>query len=198
MSTLVDKAIVKAVLLHQGQTRKGDGTPFIAHPLAVALLLAPYTQDDEVLAAALLHDTLEDTPYTALELDRDFGTRIREMVQSVTIYNSQGDWEERKRIYLDRIASFSEGSRLICCGDKIHNLSTLAAALEENGEIVWRKFGAPPQRLIWFHQEAYARLSQDWSHPLLEGFAKALKRLVSLAPPGGWKIEPNKSTPPAP
>jgi len=180
MNSLSERALIKALEVHQGQTRKVDGTPFVAHPIAVAFIVARHAPDEEIIAAALLHDALEDTPYTAGELEQEFGARVRAMVESVTIYRSQGSWEERKRLYLDRIPQFSPESRLICCADKIHNLVSMAATRIRNGASAWRRFGASPGRLLWFHEQAYRRLAQGWQHPLLETYAEALETLRPL------------------
>lgn len=68
-SNQVHKAIARAAVLHQSQTRKGDGYPYIVHPYSVAMILAQYTEDEEILIDGLLHDVLEDVEgYGAREM----------------------------------------------------------------------------------------------------------------------------------
>jgi GTP pyrophosphokinase len=76
---LIRQAYEVAASWHQGQTRK-SGDPYITHPLAVATILAETGADDEMLCAALLHDTIEDTPYTLAALSRDFGIGVAALV----------------------------------------------------------------------------------------------------------------------
>ncbi|HEX9527253.1 MAG TPA: HD domain-containing protein, partial [Streptosporangiaceae bacterium] len=80
---LVEHAYEIAAGQHSGQLRK-SGDPYITHPLAVATILAELGMNTETLCAALLHDTIEDTPYTLAELHREFGDEIAELVDGVT------------------------------------------------------------------------------------------------------------------
>ena len=73
---LIEKAIVFATWAHEGAVRKGKGRPFILHPLEVLSIAASLTEDEEVLAAAVLHDTVEDTPVTREEIEWKFGFRV--------------------------------------------------------------------------------------------------------------------------
>ena len=73
---IITKAINTAATLHDGQERKGDGLPYIVHPFSVALILMEYSQDEDVIVAGLLHDTIEDTGYTREQMEEDFGERV--------------------------------------------------------------------------------------------------------------------------
>ena len=75
----IQKAINKAADLHRGQIRKGDGLPYIVHPFSVALILLKYTNDEDIIAAGLLHDVLEDVEgYEYEDLKRNFTKKIRQ------------------------------------------------------------------------------------------------------------------------
>ena len=76
MSGIFERAVIFAVNAHSGMTRKGSRTPYILHPLEAAVIASTLTEDEEVLAACVLHDTLEDTPVAAEELRGDFGERV--------------------------------------------------------------------------------------------------------------------------
>src|SRR5689334_23865211 len=80
---LLERAYVTAERLHEGQLRK-SGDPYITHPLAVTTILAELGMTEPTLVAALLHDTVEDTPYVLEELRRDFGDEVAVMVDGVT------------------------------------------------------------------------------------------------------------------
>ncbi|PIQ78711.1 phosphohydrolase [Candidatus Peregrinibacteria bacterium CG11_big_fil_rev_8_21_14_0_20_46_8] len=175
-SARIDKALVKAMQLHAAQRRKHDGeTPFIVHPIGVAMVLSQFTQDEALIAAALLHDTVEDTDYTGEQLRADFGDEIADIVLEVTEPpRKEATWEERKEAYLQRIATNSREARMITCGDKINNLASMITAFEEQGESMWGKFN---ERSFWFYGRVLEALRKHNDlGPLLDLFATTLQR----------------------
>ena len=80
MGELLDDAIQFAVKAHAGVNRKGKNRPYILHPLEAMLIASELTEDEEVLAAAVLHDTVEDTPVTREDIERSFGKRVADLV----------------------------------------------------------------------------------------------------------------------
>ena len=109
---------------HRDQRRKGaEASPYINHPIAVANVLAneAYVTDPVILAAALLHDTIEDTDTTADELTAEFGPGIAEIVLEVTDDKSLPK-QERKRLQIEHAAALSEKAKLVKLADKICNL----------------------------------------------------------------------------
>jgi len=129
-STLVLRAAAFAADKHSHQRRKDHArTPYINHPLAVARVLAEECgiKDPEILAAAILHDTLEDTETTRLELEREFGARIAALVSEVTDDKSLPK-QRRKQLQIDRAPMKSKGAALIKVADKICNLRDLRAS----------------------------------------------------------------------
>jgi guanosine-3',5'-bis(diphosphate) 3'-pyrophosphohydrolase len=112
---------------HRYQRRKGDDqAPYINHPILVALQLAEIAgvTDPEILAGAILHDTLEDTDATAAELETQFGARVRSLVEAVTDDKSLPK-QERKQLQIEHAASLSTGAALIKISDKIANLKDI-------------------------------------------------------------------------
>ena len=81
-TSLLDRAIEFAVRAHAGTERRGKGFPYIVHPMEAMEIVATMTSDQELLAAAALHDTVEDTPVTLAEIRAQFGDRIAELVAS--------------------------------------------------------------------------------------------------------------------
>lgn len=112
---------------HRHQRRKdAEATPNINHPLTVAAILCEVGIDDaDVIVAALLHDTVEDTETTPAEIVTMFGKRVASMVAEVTDDKSLTK-ETRKQLQIAHAASKSEGARLIKLADKIANLRDLA------------------------------------------------------------------------
>lgn len=157
-SPTIDRALAVAALCHAGQTRKDGPTPYIAHPVAVAMIVSDFTEDQDVMAAALLHDVLEDVPpsvYSAGDMVAEFGERVTEMVRGVSEAKTAGEetppWRVRKEGYLAQLADDSPECLLISAADKIHNLRSMVATHDERGAEMWGLFNAGPEELLWFY-----------------------------------------------
>jgi guanosine-3',5'-bis(diphosphate) 3'-pyrophosphohydrolase len=125
---LLFRALAFAAHKHRDQRRKdAEASPYINHPIALAEVLAGEggVSDVEVLAAALLHDTIEDTATTAEELHAEFGGRIAAMVEEVTDDQSLPK-ADRKRLQIEHAPDLSPGARLVKLADKICNLRDVA------------------------------------------------------------------------
>ena len=127
-SSLVLSAAQFAALKHRDQRRKDvESSPYIIHPISVALAIADIggIDEPEILAAALLHDTLEDTDTSLSELDEIFGETVRKYVEEVTDDKSLPK-DERKHKQIEHAATLSRGATLIKLGDKISNVSDVS------------------------------------------------------------------------
>jgi guanosine-3',5'-bis(diphosphate) 3'-pyrophosphohydrolase len=121
---MVLRAAEFAAARHRDQRRKDlRASPYINHPIAVARLISEVggVHDAEVLAAALLHDTLEDTETTAQEIEHGFGTRVRDLVMEVSDDTSLSS-ARRKRHQIDGASRLSPGATLIKLADKTSNI----------------------------------------------------------------------------
>jgi guanosine-3',5'-bis(diphosphate) 3'-pyrophosphohydrolase len=136
--TLVRRAYAFAEAAHRGQRRK-DNRAFIAHPVRVARLLAARGYDEEVVAAALLHDVVEDTAVTLGEVRERFGARVAQLVACVT--EDPGlPTGERKRAYREGLRRSPDAARAICAADKVCNASDLREAASDSAEEVLARF----------------------------------------------------------
>jgi guanosine-3',5'-bis(diphosphate) 3'-pyrophosphohydrolase len=136
--TLVRRAYAFAEAAHRGQRRK-DNRAFIAHPVRVARLLAARGYDEEVVAAALLHDVVEDTAVTLDEVRERFGARVAQLVAYVT--EDPGlPTGERKRAYREGLRRSPDAARAICAADKVCNASDLREAASDSAEEVLARF----------------------------------------------------------
>lgn len=127
---LILDAATFAAQKHRNQRRKdADASPYINHPLALADILAREggIDDARTLAAALLHDTIEDTETTVEELEARFGKRVAAIVVEVTDDKSLPK-DERKRLQIAKAASKSHEAKVVKLADKISNLRDLASA----------------------------------------------------------------------
>jgi len=154
----LDRALAVAARCHAGQTRKDDPTPYIAHPVAVAMIVSDFTDDEDVVVAAILHDVLEDVPpsvYSADDMTAEFGERVTEFVRGVSEEKTAGEetppWRVRKEGYLAALADDSEECLLISAADKIHNLRSMVIAHERMGDGMWDVFNAGPAEKLWFY-----------------------------------------------
>ena len=82
--SIIDQAIIFAAIAHKDQTRKSTNIPYVSHPFAVGMILQKAKCSDEVVAAGILHDTLEDTSTTYEELAEEFGTKVAQLVRSAS------------------------------------------------------------------------------------------------------------------
>lgn len=124
------KATQFAAYKHRNQRRKGTkAVPYINHPIDLAYLLSNRAgiQDDVVIAAALLHDTVEDTDTTFDEIEREFGRAVRDVVAEVTD-DKMLSREERKQHQIDHAPHLSDRARLVKLADKIANLHDILSS----------------------------------------------------------------------
>ena len=155
----IQKALNFAAKKHDGQIRKSSKFPYIVHPFSVFIILSKYTQDEDVLAAALLHDVLEEVNgYFYEDLKKDFGEKVANIVRGVSedkdFYDGEDDretWQERKDKYLANLKNDTAESLLVCAADKIHNLKSMSRIYEEMGDQMWQDFNAPLEKQIWYY-----------------------------------------------
>ena len=158
---LLEQALRVAAVAHRGQNRKASHVPYITHPAGVALILSRAGFCDEgILAAAVLHDVVEDTNYSIEQLTADFPAEIVQWVSALTERkrDEQGNkrsWRDRKLEHIDKIRHAPLQARAIMLADKLHNLSTMVIDLKA-GEELWSRFNASPEEVIWYHQAIVA------------------------------------------
>jgi (p)ppGpp synthase/HD superfamily hydrolase len=137
---LVDLAIETALKYHAGQLRKGTDTPYAVHPLAVGMILAGAGCSDEVIAAGILHDTLEDTAMTFDLIRGIFGDRVASLVAACSEADKSFPWEIRKKQLTDAMKEAPLDVKVIACADKLHNLRTMVRDYKAVGEDLWIRF----------------------------------------------------------
>lgn len=136
---MIQEAAAFAARAHAGAVRKGTGIPYIYHPMEVALIVAQITSDEELIAAAYLHDVLEDTDVTEAELEKAFGSRILSLVMSETEDKSLS-WKERKQATIDHLRTAGREEKILVLGDKLSNMRSTARDYMAEGETVWHRF----------------------------------------------------------
>lgn len=144
---LVDKAIAYATKAHHGTERRGKGFPYIIHPLEAMTIVATITNDPELLAAAVLHDTIEDTDTTYDDIRREFGTRVADLVASETDmrHTASGQvltWRQRKQRDMDNLKASARDVKIVALGDKLSNMRAIARDYRVMGDRLWLMFHA--------------------------------------------------------
>jgi hypothetical protein len=122
-------ALAFAARAHRGDRREADGAPFILHPLEVAALLSSCDCQDEVTAAAVLHDTLEDTAATAEQIRIRFGSAVADLVSCLTEDDRIDDERDRKSALRDQVADCVSEVAIIYAADKLSKVRELRMRL---------------------------------------------------------------------
>ena len=143
MMNLLEESIIYSTVMYQGKVRKIKNTPYILHPLEVAQILSTMTDDQEIIAAGVLHDVVEDTDGTLGEIEKRFGKRVALLVDSETENDYPGEdksasWMKRKEQTLEKLRDSTDiGVKMLWISDKLSNLRSLARIYGEIGESVW-------------------------------------------------------------
>ena len=137
----LDEAIIFATRAHAGTERRGKGFPYIVHPMEAVAICATITSDQELLAAAALHDVVEDTEIGIDEIRRVFGDRVASLVHSETdTLPESASWHERKKAAIDKLAAASRDAKIVAIGDKLSNMRAICRDWETKGDEVWKIF----------------------------------------------------------
>ena len=139
-SELVAAALAFARGAHAGQIRKGDGSPYIVHPIEVARLLHEAGFRETVIAAALLHDVIEDCGVFVTDLQERFGEEVAALVATLTADESIDDYVAGKEHHRAAVGWAGSPATAIYAADKLANLRSLTAAYREQGERLGDRF----------------------------------------------------------
>jgi myo-inositol-1(or 4)-monophosphatase len=128
-------------------------------------IVATITSDQELLAAALLHDVVEDTDIPIDDIRREFGNRVADLVDAETSRDIKGishidSWQQRKQATIDRLAAASRDTQMVALGDKLSNMRAMAANFREQGNSVWERFNEKnPARHSWYYHQLAVSLA---------------------------------------
>jgi HD superfamily phosphodiesterase len=142
VTSILERAEALAEHAHRGQVRKGTSDPYVDHPRAVARIVADAGGGDEPVAAALLHDVVEDAGVPIADIERDFGAVVARAVRDLSEDKSR-TWEARKRHTLLELPRLESPSALVALADKLDNLRRLHGEAEAHGALLWERFNAP-------------------------------------------------------
>ena len=178
---LLDRAIIFAVRAHAGTERRGKGFPYIVHPMEAVEIVATMTSDQELLAAAALHDTVEDTNTTIEQIQAEFGERVAALVAAESDEPHQRpddieNWRARKQAAIDRIANASLDAKMVALGDKLSNMRAIARDYAKQGDALWNLFHSKNSKDHEWHYRGLANALSE----LRDTFAyKEFERLIN-------------------
>lgn len=186
-SPLVRSALAQARSSHAGQIRNGSGgMPYVEHPMRVAALLDEHGYRDEVLAAALLHDVVEDSETTLEDLREQFGDEVGGLVGALTDDEAIDSYRQRKAEHRERVAAANGDALAIYGADKLTNVTTLRDAHATEGDAVRDEFKVPVELKLEIWEEDLGLLREKAPElPFLDRLGDELSLLrASLEAPG--------------
>ncbi|MCI9146971.1 MAG: bifunctional (p)ppGpp synthetase/guanosine-3',5'-bis(diphosphate) 3'-pyrophosphohydrolase [Hungatella sp.] len=179
---MIRKAAEFAARVHEGALRKGSKIPYISHPMEVAMIVALMTDNKDLIAAAYLHDVIEDAGVSYGELEQEFGTRVAELVRRASEDKSKS-WVERKQATIDRLVTAERDDRILAFGDKLSNLRSTAKDYMVVGDEIWQKFRAKDKNLqAWYYESVVDSFSIFKDHPFYQEYLWLLTMVF------GWSM----------
>lgn len=150
---VIEKAIQFATAAHEGQVRKGTTRPFIIHPLEVGKIVMSMTTDEEVISAAILHDTIEDCEgITKEQIASVFTERVAELVAQESEDKTK-TWMERKSQTIEHLKHAPIEIQMIGLADKLSNMRDIDRDYLECGEELWNRFRMKDKKIIgWYYK----------------------------------------------
>lgn len=166
---ILDEAIRFATEAHKDFPRKGTTTPYVLHPLEAAAIVATMTDDIEVIAAAVLHDTVEDNNSISIEeIENKFGKRIKDLVAAESEKKEEdeiGSWKKRKQATIDYLRDeATEEEKIIALGDKLSNIRAIYKDHVAIGDELWSRFNQTDKHMHGWYYKWIAEVLKSLSH----------------------------------
>ena len=150
---MVKRSIEFASLAHNGQLRKGTDIPYIAHPCNVGVILAKAGCDDELVAAGVLHDTVEDVENITIDdIRRNFGDRVATIVEGCSEPDKEAPWKERKEHTIHYMKTAPLDVKFVSCADKLDNITSIARDYSTHGDDLWTRFNRGKEEQSWYYR----------------------------------------------
>lgn len=153
-----EEAIKFATNAHSGMVRKWENTPYILHPMEVSVIAGTMTDNEEIIAAALLHDTVEDTEVTMEGIRDKFGNRVADLVKSETedkrsYLPPDATWQVRKEESLEVLKNTNDlGVKILWLSDKLSNMRSFYRKYVKCGDSLWQDFHQKdPDKQFWYY-----------------------------------------------
>lgn len=167
---LLTKAIAFASRKHEGQKRKGTDIPYIVHPLEALSIASTLTNDENVLAAAVLHDVVEDCGVSLRDIKFRFGKEVARLVAADTENKRENEtaestWKVRKQETLNHIEKMDKNSKIVVLADKLSNMRAIYRDYDNLGDSLWQKFNCKDKKeQKWYYEQIGYKLGHDFIH----------------------------------
>lgn len=160
----LEEAIQFAMDAHKGQTRKGSDKPYILHPIETLQILSSMDADTNLMIAGILHDTIEDTDVTLLDIYDKFGADVAALVNGHT-EDKRKIWYMRKLITTDNLPNESIRAKMLTIADKVANMRNMLADHHRIGDELWERFNAPKEFQAWYYSNLHDGLAELQNYP---------------------------------
>ncbi len=180
--TKIERAIQYAVDAHAGSKRKGKDRLYILHPIEAMTIVADLTDDEDVIAAAVLNDTVEDTSVTPEDLEFRFGSKVRALVEAESEDKMRdvpavSSWKDRKQRTIRHLAALDRGAKLICLGDKLANIREMNRDHALLGDELWERFNQKDKSMhAWYYGSVLELLAEEFGEiPEIREYRELMK-----------------------
>lgn len=181
----IEQALRAATILHKNQVRKGSvPIPYVSHLAAVTLIVSDYTDDEDTIVASLLHDTLEDTDYTAQELEDDFGGTVREIIESIsepkTDEFNKLSWKDQKQRYAKQLRKAPENALVVAAADKIHNMRSMVEEYFDDHTRFLADFQGSLEDRLMMYQDISNAINRSLKNDIIHEFNHVFEEYKSF------------------
>ncbi len=182
MMELVSEAIIFATKAHDSMRRKKSDVPYILHPMEAAVIVASVTDKQEVIAAAMLHDVVEDAGITMCEIEKTFGKRVAELVASETEDKRaelppNETWKVRKEEAIELLNQTNDlDVKILYLGDKLANIRAVYSEWKNEGHSMWQRFNQKdPAQQAWYYRTIAENIRELSDTPAWQEFDKLVQ-----------------------
>ncbi len=155
LTSRFNDAVAYASKIHDGQLRKGTGTPYIGHLLGVAAIVLEYGGDEDETIGALLHDAAEDAGGRGRleDIQKRFGDRVAKIVDGCTdtFETPKPEWLARKEKYIAHVPTADASTLLVSAADKLYNARTILRDVRHDGVGAFQKFNGKKDGTLWYY-----------------------------------------------
>ena len=184
--SLFNDALMFAIQKHDGQKRKFSDAPYILHPFEAASIVSTMTSDENVLAAALLHDTVEDSDATLDEIEKKFGRRVALLVMTETEdkcaeKSPEDSWLARKEQTILTLQKTKDRDvRILWLGDKLSNMRSYYRIYRKLGNEMWQRFHQKdPKIQAWYYRSIAKALSELSEYEAYDEYVDLMNKIFS-------------------
>ena len=172
MKDIVSEAIAFSTMAHDGMRRRKSDAPYILHPMEVGVIIGTMTDDQEVIAAGILHDVVEDAGVSIDEIGEKFGARVMELVASETENKREelppeDTWRIRKEESIEKLKATDDIAVLMLwIGDKLSNIRTIYRDYLVEGDALWNKFHQSDVNVQAWYYRSIMKYTEQLSNTL--------------------------------